>query len=146
MYRSKYNQKCLFLHLSHTICSEKYIKEETQFLIDMFVENEHKRLFLENLHCLKSVRIRSFSGPYFSTFRLNTEIYRVKKRCGFKDYNAKKNNNVSHNYINSKKIPWVPNIGAKITKKFKKVNRDITFTSGKNLQSILCQNKPKLLI
>ena len=29
--------------------------------------------------------------------------------------------------------------------KFKIVNKDITFTSGKNLQSILCQNKPKLL-
>ena len=27
----------------------------------------------------------------------------------------------------------------------KKVKTDITFTSGKNLQNILCQNKPKLL-
>ena len=30
-------------------------------------------------------------------------------------------------------------------KKFKKVNRDITFRPEKNLQSILYQNKPKLL-
>ena len=59
--------------------------------------------------------------------------------------NAKKKNNDSRNYTNSKKIPWVPNIGPKIKKEFKKVNKDITFTSGKNLQSILCQNKPKLL-
>ena len=36
-------------------------------------------------------------------------------------------------------------IGPKIRKEFKKVNKDITFTSGKNLRSILCQNKPKLL-
>ena len=28
-----------FLHGAHTIRSEKYIKEETQFLVDMFVEN-----------------------------------------------------------------------------------------------------------
>ena len=28
-------------------------------------------------HCVKSVRIRSFSGPYFPAFRLNTESYRV---------------------------------------------------------------------
>ena len=47
--------------------------------------------------------------------------------------------------ISRKKIPWIPNIGPKIRKEFKKVNKDITFTSGKNLQSILCQNKPKLL-
>ena len=38
-----------FLHQTHTICSEKYIKDETQFLIDMFVENGDKRTFLENL-------------------------------------------------------------------------------------------------
>ena len=38
----------------------------------------------------------------------------------------------------------IPNIGSKIRKEFKKVNKDITFTSGKNLQSILCQNKPEL--
>ena len=40
---------------------------------------------------------------------------------------------------------WVPNIGPKIRKEFKKVNKDITFTAGKNLQSVLCQNKLKLL-
>ena len=78
----------------------------------MFVENGHKRTFLENL---------------------------------VKDYNAKKKNNDSRNYINWKKILWVPNIGPKIRKKFKKVNKDITFTSGKNLKNILCQNKPKPL-
>ena len=38
------------------------------------------------MHCLKSVRIRSFSGPYFPAFELNTEIYRVNlciwSECG----------------------------------------------------------------
>ena len=28
-------------------------------------------------HCVKSVRIQSFSGPYFPTFELNTERYGV---------------------------------------------------------------------
>ena len=63
----------------------------------------------------------------------------------FKDYNAKKKNNDSRNYTNSKNIPWVPNIGPKIREEFNKVNKDITFASCKNLQSILRQNKPKLL-
>ena len=101
-----------FLHQAHKICSEKYIKEETQFLIDIFVESGHKRTFLKNL---------------------------------IKDYNVKKKNINSCNYTNSKKIPWVSNTGVKIMKQFKKVNKDFTFTSGKNLQSILYQNKPKLL-
>ena len=38
-----------FLHRAHTICSEKFIKEEIQFLVNMFVENGHKRTFLEVL-------------------------------------------------------------------------------------------------
>ena len=101
-----------FLHRAHTICSEKYIKEEIQFLVNMLVENGHKRTFLEAL---------------------------------VKDYNTKNKNNHNHNDTNRKKIPWIPNIGSKIRKEFKKVNKDITFTSGKNSQSILCQNKPNLL-
>ena len=28
-------------------------------------------------HCMKSVQIRSFSGPYFPAFKLNTERYGV---------------------------------------------------------------------
>ena len=68
----------------------------------MFVENGHKRTFLETL---------------------------------VKDYNAKRKNNDNLNYTNSKKIPWVPSIGPKIRKEFKKVNKDITFTSGKNLKA-----------
>ena len=38
-----------FLHLGHKGCSEKYTMEETQFLIDIFVENRHMRTFPENL-------------------------------------------------------------------------------------------------
>ena len=38
------------------------------------------------MHCKKSVRIRSYSGPYFSAFGLNTEIYsislRIQSECG----------------------------------------------------------------
>ena len=101
-----------FLHRAHTKCSEKFIKEETQFLVNMFVENGHKRTFLEVL---------------------------------VKDYNTQNKNNRNHNDTSRKKIPWIPNIGPKIRKEFKKVNKDITFTSRKNLQSILCQSKPKLL-
>ena len=37
-------------------------------------------------HCLKSVRIRSFSGPYFPAFGLNMERYsvslRIQSACG----------------------------------------------------------------
>ena len=38
------------------------------------------------LNCVKKVRIRSYSGPYFPTFGLNTERYclslRIRSECG----------------------------------------------------------------
>ena len=44
------------------------------------------RLEDEKEHCVKSVRIRSFSGPYFPAFGLNTERYgvslRIQSECG----------------------------------------------------------------
>ena len=41
---------------------------------------------LHHMHCMKSVRSRSFSGPYFPAFGLNTERYsvslRIRSKCG----------------------------------------------------------------
>ena len=41
---------------------------------------------LQHLHCVKSVRIRSYSGLHFPAFRLNTERYslssRIQSGCG----------------------------------------------------------------
>ena len=34
-----------FLYRAHTICSEKFIKEEILFLVNMFVENGHREHF-----------------------------------------------------------------------------------------------------
>ena len=84
----------------------KIYQGRTQFSVNMFVENEHKRTFLEAL---------------------------------VKEYNIKNKSSVNRNDTNRKN-----QIGPKIRKEFKKVNKDITFTSGKNSQSILCQNKPNL--
>ena len=40
----------------------------------------------KNTHCLKNVRIQSFSGPYFLTFILNTKRYgvslHIQSECG----------------------------------------------------------------
>ena len=36
--------------------------------------------FLRGDHCVKSVRIRSYSGPYFPAFGLNTKRYSVSLR------------------------------------------------------------------
>ena len=38
-------------------------------------DNRKSENFLVELHCVKSVRIWSFSGPYFLAFQLNTERF-----------------------------------------------------------------------
>ena len=44
-------------------------------LMTMFFSGVFK---IARLPCVKSVPIRSFSGPYFPTFKLNMEIYSVE--------------------------------------------------------------------
>ena len=88
--------------------------------MDMFVENGHNKQLLKNLVI---------------------------------EYKNNKNNKGNHNSsienrhnTNLKKLPWISNISPKIKREFKKIWKDIVFTSGKKLQLILCQkNKPKLL-
>ena len=45
-----------------------------------------KWIQLKHCHYVKSVRIRSFTGPYFPAFKLNTERYsvsvRIQSKCG----------------------------------------------------------------
>ena len=49
-------------------------------------------------HCVKSVRIRRFSGPYFPVFGLNTEIYGVNLRIQseYRKIRTKKNSVFGH--------------------------------------------------
>ena len=60
------------------------------------------------------------------------------------EYNNKKNNKrnrenntQNRDYTDLKKLPWIPNISPYRKREFKKIEKDIAFTSGKNLQQIL---------
>ena len=46
----------------------------------IFLDALEKLHLIENTHCVKSVRIRSDSGPFFPAFELNTERYKVSLR------------------------------------------------------------------
>ena len=48
-------------------------------LFEIFLNNFH-RVLHEGLRCVKSVRIRSYSGQYIPVFGLNTERYSVSLR------------------------------------------------------------------
>ena len=50
------------------------LKTNPKILCIMFI------VLIGPLHCVRSVHIRSFSGPYFPEFVLNREIYEVNLR------------------------------------------------------------------
>ena len=62
-----------------------HVKLLYQTVILYFFPSEAFNVALSILsRCLKSSHIRSFSGPYFPTFGLNTEIYSVNREyCGY---------------------------------------------------------------
>ena len=75
------------LHRAHSICSQKYIKEEKKFLIDVFIESGHSKQLLKNL-----------------VIKYNNK--KDKK-------NNHKNSTENQDYKNLKKLPWIPNISPK---------------------------------
>ena len=77
-----------FLHTAHSICLEKYIKEEYNLVVEYNNKKSHK-----NIH---------------------------------------ENNVINRDYINLKKLPYILNISPKIKREFKKIGKDIAFTSGKS--------------
>ena len=63
------------------------------------------------LHCVKSIRIRSFSGPYFSAFGLNTGKYGpensalcIQSECG--KIRTKKTPNTDTFHVASSKLVY----------------------------------------
>ena len=81
-----FSYHCFLCFYSDNFCQFKFIIE---FYITLLIHVGffailHKKINLN--HCVKSVRIRSFSGPYFSAFGLNTDRYevslRIQSKCG----------------------------------------------------------------
>ena len=107
-----------FFSRAYKICTQKYLQGETDFLIDIFTENGRNRNTLTNI---ATEYLRNINKPK-SNYQNNTK-----------------------NTKNIIKLPWVPILGPKLRKEFKKKDIKTVFTLGANLKSILCQNKSKLI-
>ena len=51
---------------------------------------------LSTVHCVKSVQIRSFSGPYFPVFRLDTNIYYLRIQSEYRKIRITKSSVFGH--------------------------------------------------
>ena len=107
-----------FLSRSYKICSERYIDEKIQFLIDVFTENGYERKTLEEI---TKNYLNQLQNPPVNNKDTSKDINKVVK------------------------LPWIPIIGPKLRLAFQKKNIKTIFTSDPNLKSLLRQNKTKVL-
>ncbi|XP_065680471.1 uncharacterized protein LOC136094459 [Hydra vulgaris] len=102
-----------FLCRAKQICSQKYLSQEIDFLINIFFENGYNK---NNL-----IKI---TKNYLDGISKNTT-----------------SNQLDQKFV---KLPWIPIIGPKLQREFKKQNIRVIFTSAPSLSNILCNNKTKL--
>ena len=107
-----------FLSRALHICSENYLAQEIDFLINVFAENGHSITVLEKV-----------------TKKYMNNITSKKEKVNIETI---KNDKIV-------KLPWVPKLGPKLRKEFKNFGIKTVFTSGRNLKNLICRNKSRLL-
>ena len=115
-----------FLVRAHRLCSPTLLKDEINFLIDVFAENGHTRSALESITAkfiLPENRAQQLTVP-------------TKTAQTTSDSTTTSSTIV--------KLPWIPRLGPKLRKIFKQHNIKTVFTSTPNLKSLLCNNKSTL--
>ena len=89
----------IFLHLFSIMLLHRSMQTRS-FLKHLYLLQRH--------HCVKSVRIQSFSGPYIPAFGLNTKIYsvnlRIQSKC--RKIRTRKTSNTDA-FLRSKVLPTV---------------------------------------
>ena len=107
-----------FVHRALSVCSEKYITQEINYLVNVFVENGYKREDLKKLvHEVESKESRQ------------------------RDISASTDNNIMQTIT----LPWLPVISTKLKKVYRKAGYKVVFKSGRNLCDMLTSaNKTKL--
>ena len=107
-----------FLTRAHRICSPNRLQEEVEFLVNMFEENGYDRERFEDI--AKRFEQQSSLSPDSTIERQDEGNSPVVK------------------------LPWIPRIGPKLRKSFKKHGVKVVFTSGPSLKDLLCQHKCSL--
>ena len=112
-----------FVNRAFTICSEKHIEEELQFLIDIFVENGYEMSEVKRV--IAQVKERRTQNT----------------RTAGESETSLETNNQSTTIT----LPWIPGVSPKLRKVYKKAGYKTVFKSGSNLKDIICsKNKTKL--
>ena len=108
-----------FINRAISICSEKYLDQELDFLVQVFIENGYNKN--ELLKMVNQVKLKR-----------NRETH--------------ENNNISSaQTCQTITLPWIPGVSPKLRKVYKRAGYKVVFKAGLNLQAILTsKNKTKL--
>ena len=108
-----------FVHRAYKICSEKYINEELEFLVDVFVENGYDKVKLKSI--IESVKNRNQPQSVL-------------------------NENITHqDTMQTITLPWIPGLSPKLRKMYRKAGYKVAFKSNSNLKTLLmAKNKTAL--
>ena len=111
-----------FIHRAISICSDKYLNDEIDFLVNVFVENGYKENDLRKI----IVEVKS----------------KRNEENGENDNNDK---NVTITSTQTISLPWIPGVSPKLRKVYRKAGYKVVFKSSKNLKTILSsKNKTTL--
>ncbi|XP_065654599.1 uncharacterized protein LOC136081227 [Hydra vulgaris] len=106
-----------YVHRAYSICSVTHLKNEINFLIQVFNENGY------TASQLKSIANQIRKKRYVKNNRIQSE----------------------NNAFPTVSLPWIPSLLPKLRKIFRKVGYRVVFKSNPNLRTILtCKNKSRL--
>ena len=107
------------VHRAHKICSEHHLKDEIEFLVNVFKENGYEERTLRELS--DEVWRKIHTPPDASSTEPTAEASQTVT------------------------LPWIPRVSPQLKKVFRKAGYKVVFKASQNLQSILSKkNKVKL--
>ena len=111
-----------------SICSEKYLDQELEFLVKVFVENGYnKEELLKMVQEVKYKENADTSANQNSSERDENGINKTEEQS----------------YTIT--LPWIPGVTPKLKKAYRKAGYKVVFKSGRNIGDILtAKNKTKL--
>ena len=111
-----------FVHRAYKICSEHHLKDEVDFLINVFKENGYDEKILKKL----CEEVKNKINPPTETSTPREE-------------------NKNETTLQTITLPWIPGVSPRLKKAFRKAGYKVAFKANQNLQSILSKkNKVKL--
>ena len=110
-----------FLARAQRICSDQYLDDEIEFLVNVFAENGHSAATLKNI-----------ARAYTTRDQVSNEV------------SVEASNDEANDKKLVARIPWVPVLGPKLRRLLRKRGVRTVFSSGRKLKEILCNHKAKL--